>query len=327
MLTIVMYHYVRDLAHSRYPAIKGLTTERFEGQLDYLARHYQVVSLAQIHAAARDAAPLPANALLLSFDDGFADHYLTVYPRLAARGWTGCFFPPAEATLEHKMLDVHKIHFVLASCPEPAKLVGRILELAAAARTQEAPDLPESAALRAAWTKPGRFDGPDVVFIKTALQQGLPQPLRGRIVDRLFAEYVSPDEGVFARELYMDLAQMRQMNRSGMEFGGHGSKHVWLGRSDRALQQSEIAACRTLLTRINERDGPPDPWAMCYPYGDYNADTLELLRAGGCVLGLTTRVELARDLSRPMELPRLDTNDLPCSAAAPPCPWTLCVAG
>jgi hypothetical protein len=38
-LTIVMYHFVRDLARSRYPAIKALTVDAFRGQLDYLARH------------------------------------------------------------------------------------------------------------------------------------------------------------------------------------------------------------------------------------------------------------------------------------------------
>ena len=31
-LTIVMYHYVRDLAGSRYPEIKGRTIEEFESE-------------------------------------------------------------------------------------------------------------------------------------------------------------------------------------------------------------------------------------------------------------------------------------------------------
>jgi hypothetical protein len=38
-------------------------------------------------------------------------------------------------------------------------------------------------------------------------------------------------------------------------------------------------------------------------------------------------VDVARDLGRPLELPRLDTNDLPTSAATTPVAWTTTVLG
>lgn len=327
MLTIIMYHYVRDLARSRYPAIKGLSTERFEGQLDYIARHYQVVSLSQVQSAAQTEAPtgqkggsLPANACLLSFDDGFSDHYLTVYPRLAARGWSGCFFPPAEAILEHKVLDVHKIHFVLAASSDPTVLTRRILDLIAPARSTF--PLPPDSTLQENWAKPGRYDGPEVMFIKNALQQGLPLPLRGQIIDQLFAELVTPNENTFARDLYMSLTQMQEMAGSHpeMAFGGHGSKHVWMGKSTPAQQAAEITECRSLLENIYQH--PVGGWTMCYPYGNYNEETLGLLRARNCVLGLTTRVDVVPDLAHPLELPRLDTNDIPCTRDAAVSRWT-----
>ena len=58
-LTIVMYHYVRELPFTRYPRIKGLMTRRFVGQLDYLARHYHFVTVEQCVAALRGKAKLP----------------------------------------------------------------------------------------------------------------------------------------------------------------------------------------------------------------------------------------------------------------------------
>jgi len=33
-LTIVMYHYVRELKHSRYPEIKGLAIDDFKEQIE-----------------------------------------------------------------------------------------------------------------------------------------------------------------------------------------------------------------------------------------------------------------------------------------------------
>ena len=35
-LTIVMYHYVRDLNNSRYPDIKGLDINLFKEQINYM---------------------------------------------------------------------------------------------------------------------------------------------------------------------------------------------------------------------------------------------------------------------------------------------------
>ena len=43
-ITIVMYHYVRDLGRSRFPAIKGLSVERFCRQLDYIEAHYTPIA-------------------------------------------------------------------------------------------------------------------------------------------------------------------------------------------------------------------------------------------------------------------------------------------
>ena len=53
MLTIVMYHCVRDLPRTRFPRIKGLLTEKFEGQLDYISGRYSLCSLKQVLAASR----------------------------------------------------------------------------------------------------------------------------------------------------------------------------------------------------------------------------------------------------------------------------------
>ena len=37
-VTIVMYHYVRDLERTRYPEIKGLDAKKFRGQLMHIRR-------------------------------------------------------------------------------------------------------------------------------------------------------------------------------------------------------------------------------------------------------------------------------------------------
>ena len=43
-LSIVAYHYVRDLKNSRFPAIKGLAIRAFREQIRYIKKYYHVIS-------------------------------------------------------------------------------------------------------------------------------------------------------------------------------------------------------------------------------------------------------------------------------------------
>lgn len=307
MPTIVMYHYVRDLPNSRFPRIKGLLTEEFDQQLDYITARYTVCSLQQVADAIRGEDVLPANACVLTFDDGFIDHYVTVMPRLVRRGIVGSFFVPAQPVLEHSVLGVHKIHFILAAVADPIQLGVRLRALVAASRAEH--ELPSDEGLWASYGRAGRYDSTQVMFIKAMLQHALPDALRTSLVDELFAEYVSDDEAGFAGELYLDESQIRAMADAGMEFGGHGYAHLRWDRIPTDLLQREVDLSLDFLARC--LGARPASWSVCYPFGAYDATTLKLLQKAGCIIGLTTRPQIVADLQRPLELGRLNTNDLP----------------
>jgi len=318
MLTIVMYHYVRDLARTRFPEIRGLSTDRFEGQLDYLTKHYTFCRPDEVVAAAQGDHVLPPNACLLTFDDGLRDHYTTVFPRLEERGIAAVFCPAVRPIQEHTVLDVHMIHFVLASVHDPRRLVDEVWSLVDAHRSALA--LPDRPTLYRMCAGPSRFDSPEVTFLKRLLQRVLPPRVRTNICRALFQRYVSADLTSFAGELYMDLAQLCCLARYGMAIGGHGYGHDWLEALGPAKQREDIRQTMSLLEAVTGRR--PTNWIMCYPYGSYSKHTLDLLQEAGCAVGLTTKVGLVTGFSSPLELHRLDTNDLPCAGDAPLSEWT-----
>lgn len=47
-LVIVMYHYIRDLTHSRYPGIKGLDIKTFREQIDFLRGHFNIITMEEL---------------------------------------------------------------------------------------------------------------------------------------------------------------------------------------------------------------------------------------------------------------------------------------
>ena len=319
MMTIIMYHYVRDLPRSRYPKIKGLLTEKFEGQLDYILKHYTVCSMGQVISAIRGEDELPPNPCLLTFDDGFIDHYVTVFPRLEARGIVASFYPPARAIEERKLSNTHKIHFILASTADYQKLVKDTFELIKPYRAEyDISDDEKLYEMHAAYSRDG--DPPQVVFIKS-IQRALPEEVRSHLVDNLFVRHVSDSEETLAGELYMDITQLRSMARQGMEIGGHGYNHTWLEILPRNEQDMEIRRTVDFLTKIYGHR--PTDWVMDYPYGSYDDVTLDLLNKAECALGLTTHAELVSELSKPLELSRLDTNDIPFSGDAGIGEWTI----
>ena len=58
-LHIVMYHYTRDLKHSRYPEIKGLEVALFREQIEFLKTNFQIVTMEEVIAACFREIDLP----------------------------------------------------------------------------------------------------------------------------------------------------------------------------------------------------------------------------------------------------------------------------
>ena len=113
-LTIIMYHYVRDLRNSRYPNINALDIELFKEQIVYLRKHYNIISMEEVIHSVDNQVDLPNKSVLLTFDDAYSDHYTNVFPVLDKYKIQGSFFAPAKAIMENTVLDVNKIHFILA---------------------------------------------------------------------------------------------------------------------------------------------------------------------------------------------------------------------
>lgn len=320
-LIIVMYHYVRPIAGSTHPRIRGLELSDFEGQLDYLQQHHTPVSTRDVLQAARGGRPLPERPVLLTFDDGYADHSRHVVPALQRRGMIGAFFPPTCSAVERRILDVNKLHFILASLDDASPLVARVEAAVEAARGEF--ELLPLAAYRKRYHAANRFDTAEVIYVKRMLQVALPPALRHRIVADLFRDYVSTDEAGFADELYASPDDLRRMHEAGMDIGSHGHEHHWLDSLPPEEQARDIDRSLEMLERIGV---PREDFLFCYPYGGYTADTVSLLAARGCAAAFTTRVALARPGADPLlELPRLDTNDLP-RRAGEAAAWTRAAA-
>jgi len=304
---IVMYHYVRPLKNSECPEIKGLELESFIRQIKYFENNFNFITVEQMLNSIYHNYRIPRNSIALTFDDGFKDHYKHVFPILKKGQIQGLFFPPGKVIEENVVLDVHKIHFILASCDNKQNIINEINNFVKEHMDEFELESPEYYYKK--WAIPNRYDPKEVGFIKTMLQRELHEKLRRKLTDELFKKFVTKDEEVFAKDLYLSMDEIAEMVEEGMYFGSHSYSHEWLGHMDLNDLDEELDKSMEFHSKICNDKGS---WIMCYPYGNFSKNVIEKIKDQGYRAGLTTEVgDAVLDDSEPFMLKRFDTNDFP----------------
>jgi peptidoglycan/xylan/chitin deacetylase (PgdA/CDA1 family) len=302
-----MYHYVRNMANSSFPRIKALGVSEFDYQINYLRENYSIISMNTLLSAISNNSALPKNAALLTFDDGYIDHYTNVFPLLKRYNISGCFYPSGKAIIDNIVLDVNKIHFILASIISPMKLIGEIFDILNVYRKRN--NIYSNEYYYKKLCVPNSYDNGDIIFIKRLLQRELPYEIRRKIIDLLFYKYVTTDEKGFSEQLYMNSDNLREMISEGMHIGSHGYDHLWIDTLDHYKQTDEIDKSRQYLNSIGEN---LNNWTICYPYGAYNNSLLRILGKYECRIGLIVGGRIADiTVDKMLLLPRIDTNQIP----------------
>jgi peptidoglycan/xylan/chitin deacetylase (PgdA/CDA1 family) len=309
--TSVFYHYVRDVERTPFPDFKALSIAGFTAQLDWLQARFDIIDGATFERAVLSGTGFDRPTALLTFDDGFVDHYEHVFPILRDRGLGGIFFV-AGGTLHRDpvLLNVHKTHFLLSHLG-----ANRFTEEVAAALENEG--VPTGLAeARDGRAKAGadregiyRYDEARDFQIKRILNYEAPYPVADRVLSTMFTRHIG-DSGAFARQLYLSAAQIGDMAKGGMTFGFHTETHPVLSRLDIVAQRAELCHGPRLVSELTGQHTV----SFCYPYGfshTYNADTLSVLAECGYSMAFNTfRREIVFGQDQRYELPRFDTRDL-----------------
>lgn len=298
MVEFIMYHYVRELKSSKYPRIKGLDYSDFVNQIDYLKRSYNILSMEEF--ITNDFDTTKRNCVL-TFDDGYIDHYEFVFPTLIDKNVKGSFFTPVDTINDNKLLDVNLIHLILAS-GEDFKILDRLIFHYGNMELQ----IPINNYIESINTF-SRYDTETTIIIKRLLQTVLPFEIRTNICRYLLNDFLGESEKDLSKSFYLTKQNIREMISEGMHFGSHGKSHFWFSSLIKSEQEKEIKSSIEFLSSLYD---DKFDLTMCYPYGDYNKDTLDLLEEYNFQIAVTTKprtFDSQRDSL--LEIPRWDTND------------------
>ena len=111
---ILMYHSVMEDPACQDNVLGGIAHSRglFREQMELLARHYRPVSLDQVKRFARGSGALPRRAVVVTFDDGYADNYDVAAPILDEVGVPATFYVTVDCVDQKKVPWPARLRFV-----------------------------------------------------------------------------------------------------------------------------------------------------------------------------------------------------------------------
>lgn len=320
-LISVMYHFVENLDRVSFPGLKGLTAAQFRGQLDYLLRHHTPVGTGELLRAVRGEGTLPDNGFVLTFDHGTRDHLEIALPELCRRGLDAFFFVMTATPELGTVPAIDKQRLLEGRFAEYDRFLDRFSAVSARCFPDRRDRLaPTEANLASAadYLPHLPFYSTPERFFRRLRNELLSTDEFAAVIDELFAEEFN-DKREVARTWYLDWDECRALVDAGMTVGSHGHHHLIYAADIRRRYQDDV---RISFDLLRERLGGRCINAFSYPNGAYEDGLAELLEEVGATLAFTTRVGVEFEPDRWFAVDRLDTTELPFSAAVKPCRWS-----
>lgn len=246
-LRILAYHRVLTLqdpnAFDFDLDLVSTSAEGFREQMQLLRRYFSPMALGEVIAALDSGKRLPANTVVVTFDDGYDDNYRVAYPILREFGVPATFFvstshidsgrPFGYDWLVHMILHASVQRLVL-----PELDLDLLMPLLRTERRQLA-----SQVLRQ--------------------MKGVSDAVQASMISRLEHEWMMPREAGHSDCRPMSWDALREMRASGFEIGSHGVGHCMLALLSPEQLEAELVESKAAL----ERELGEPATLLSYPVG------------------------------------------------------------
>ena len=289
-----MFHDIRNLENTNYPKrynLKSFLNEKqFKYQVNLIKNKYKIISSLDvknidIHNDDNDYA-------VLTFDDGLSDHF-KVYKYLRSLKITGTFLIPKMPIIENKVINTHKIQFILASTDEKI-IKDEILGLF---------DNKEKIWKDYSTTKwKNNWWSEEMIFITNFLRRYNDSNLNHtQLTDYLFDKFVTKDELNFSKDLYLNEKNIEEMSNNGMIIGGHGDVSENLLLIDD--YKTDINKSKKFISKYSNE------FIFSYPNGGYNDIIKTHMNSINCSISYSINPYTITDLDKIdyLEFPRYDS--------------------
>lgn len=266
-LTIFMYHgIISETEPLNEVTVKNVHIEQFEKQLIYIKKRFTLFTLEQAVKKMKENS-LPSRAAVLTFDDGYENNYMTVFPLLKKYGIKAAIFltgatnsqvPNWNDQLELQIFTTLKKHITVKSkkysLENERDKINAIVEL--------------------------KFIGNKLKF--SSLQE--------------FSKEITQQLGEVKQSVnykILNWNQVKEMKEYGIEFGAHSVTHPGLSAQDEETLNNEIGSIKSI---IEEKTGTKVT-SFSYPTGLYNKDCIKIVKEHSYECAVTSNYGFNKNLN------------------------------
>lgn len=245
-LTVFMFHRVLPADSDTYSFSEkefAFTVDGFRQTLDFICRHYSVVSHEAIRANVEHNVPLPNRAGLITFDDGWRDTLIYAFPELKQRNL------PAVLFLSTEVIELSSERWWQDRLVEALTIAGNRERIESLLGIEGA----------------GKTDN-ERLWKLTASLASLPDGQRHKLLDQIVANRPLGRQLLLADEL--------TSLQPHISVAGHGHTHAPMTHCEDPA--ADLSASYDVL-----RAQGSDDWAMSYPHGAYDAKTASIAGSVG----------------------------------------------
>ncbi|MCW8808319.1 MAG: polysaccharide deacetylase family protein [Rhodanobacter sp.] len=258
---ILAYHRVLTLADGHEfdfdLDLVSASAEDFRAQMRLLKQRFRPMRLGDVVAAMAEGRPLPADAVVVTFDDGYDDNYREAYPILCESGVPATFFVSTGYIDSGRPYDYDwVVHMILGAQLERVVMPALGLDV----------PMPASRIARR------RLAGRVLSGIKA-----LDGPAQTSLMTELETDWGMSRGGLHPDCRPMSWEQLREMHAAGFEIGSHGVHHRMLAKLSQAELEFELGASKATL----ERELGAPATLISYPVGGRTAFDDRVIRAAG----------------------------------------------
>ena len=265
---ILAYHRILDTHDNEIylfdEELISANSETFLWQINFLKKHYDVISFAELSQRQASNKPLTGRELIITFDDGFSDNYSNAYRLLdsidipavfyISTGYIGAYKTFWFNEVVHAIKVAEKLAFSIADTTydfEPSK----------------------------------ENKGKAIQLVLNKLKE-IPNAERLNAIESLYRDLDFQADTIPASELPMTWENINEMASNNMEIGSHAISHPILSRlTDKEMQQ-EITDSKKTIEAMTKKVCR----TIAYPVGGRNAFTekvQEISEAAGYEYGLS----------------------------------------
>ena len=264
---IIMYHYIREFDNN-IPNLKFFNVVDFEKQLNYFEKQFWFVNKND-WLDYLDWKKEFINWVILTFDDWLIDHYEYVLPILKKKNLWWIFFISSWPLKNKKILNVHKIHYLLWKYNEE-KLYNIYVEILNELNL----DINSLLTGEKNEYEYQKLNKKSLLIKK--INYLFTIDIQNKILDLFFEKLIEDKEKIY-NMFYMDKEHIKELIKEWNIIWGHTENHIILSKYSDDVLENEISLSNKYLEK--EFDIRIDNFA--YPYwleNTYNENTISFLQ-------------------------------------------------